>query len=681
MQTNSVWLNALAHNLTSLRKSRGLSLIGLAERSGIAKSTLSQLESALGNPTVETLWAIANALEISFGDLVATDVHAATQIPSRTVTEPGTTVRFIERTEREPKIETYLLTLDPGARKHSAAHRVGVAETVTVIAGQMLIGAETAPQHLRPGETYAFNADVDHIYTAVDEAAKAIICVKYPRVGDADGNAVRRLDWPQDRRGWEGLRAVIRRSLIEVANGADGQLIRFRGVPSNDPTAHERILRDEVFATDEPRFMWPLVRLAGADEQGPFLAILAQRASDAFGMPHHIPPWKATGMTPAIWLAHIAQAPARPLGNTELTALRDHVRSRSLVLRTLAAEALTQRGEPTLPIQPNEAVASGAQNARLRRGDNAEGTFSHRIDVDNYNVFELLHPAYARQIVAVAQHVTASTDLSISAVDVGTGPGLPLVMLTELLQDVVWTAIEPDETAFAHLEDNVRAHPRIEPHQADFLDYETSAETVGLVTSVGASHHFNTAYMFQKAMTVLKEGGFLIVADEFLPPFGTRDTRNAALVQHHGAYMVNAMAALEAARAAGDDPQDQDIERYRAFKASIPAAMVAARNGQVDRAMQICRKLHEKLGSDSFEEAPQHAPGAFARFFWLELQAMVAGFDYEVERKTYPQRFAELAAMAGMKQVAHRRIFATTDSDPMGGGTHVFTFRKPYVGA
>ena len=51
----------------SLRRERaraGLSLTEVARRAGIAKSTLSQLESGTGNPSVETLWALGVALDV-----------------------------------------------------------------------------------------------------------------------------------------------------------------------------------------------------------------------------------------------------------------------------------------------------------------------------------------------------------------------------------------------------------------------------------------------------------------------------------------------------------------------------------------------------------------------------------------------------------------------------------------
>jgi transcriptional regulator with XRE-family HTH domain len=56
----------------SIRRTRllsGLSLTALASRAGISKSTLSDLESGAGNPSLETLWAIATALGVPVGRL------------------------------------------------------------------------------------------------------------------------------------------------------------------------------------------------------------------------------------------------------------------------------------------------------------------------------------------------------------------------------------------------------------------------------------------------------------------------------------------------------------------------------------------------------------------------------------------------------------------------------------
>src|SRR6266511_4623092 len=63
-------LDVIAFSLRRERERAGLSLSEVAKRAGIAKSTLSQLESASGNPSVETLWALSVALDVPFSRLV-----------------------------------------------------------------------------------------------------------------------------------------------------------------------------------------------------------------------------------------------------------------------------------------------------------------------------------------------------------------------------------------------------------------------------------------------------------------------------------------------------------------------------------------------------------------------------------------------------------------------------------
>ncbi|MGH3455232.1 MAG: helix-turn-helix domain-containing protein, partial [Nocardioidaceae bacterium] len=63
-------LAVIAASLRAERRRAGLSLAEVARRAGIAKSTLSQLESGTGNPSIETLWALGIALDVPFARLV-----------------------------------------------------------------------------------------------------------------------------------------------------------------------------------------------------------------------------------------------------------------------------------------------------------------------------------------------------------------------------------------------------------------------------------------------------------------------------------------------------------------------------------------------------------------------------------------------------------------------------------
>ena len=71
-----VFVRTVATNIRRLRRHAGLTLVELAGQAGLGKSTLAQLESGKGNPSVETLWAIAAALRVPFGRIVEEDAPA-----------------------------------------------------------------------------------------------------------------------------------------------------------------------------------------------------------------------------------------------------------------------------------------------------------------------------------------------------------------------------------------------------------------------------------------------------------------------------------------------------------------------------------------------------------------------------------------------------------------------------
>ena len=68
---------------------------------------------------------------------------------------------------------------------------------------------------------------------------------------------------------------------------------------------------------------------------------------------------------------------------------------------------------------------------------------------------------------------------------------------------------------------------------------------------------------------------------------------------------------------------------------------------------------------------PSHPLAVFSRFHLLELQALIAGFDYEVEQKTFPKRFKALARKNGFDIIDHHRIYATDGDDVEDAGTHL----------
>src|SRR5215831_14927860 len=121
--TDKAPLDVIAASLRRERHRAGLSLTEVARRAGIAKSTLSQLESGTGNPSLETLWAICVALDAPFSRL-----------------------------------------LDP-PRPH----------IVVISAGRALVGVAAEPVELGPGDYISYPADVPHVFEALEPRTQAVL--------------------------------------------------------------------------------------------------------------------------------------------------------------------------------------------------------------------------------------------------------------------------------------------------------------------------------------------------------------------------------------------------------------------------------------------------------------------------------------------------------------------------
>lgn len=61
----------LGENIRSIRNEKGLSILELKEKTGLSKSTISELENDKSSPTAATLEKIANALKVPVSDFFA----------------------------------------------------------------------------------------------------------------------------------------------------------------------------------------------------------------------------------------------------------------------------------------------------------------------------------------------------------------------------------------------------------------------------------------------------------------------------------------------------------------------------------------------------------------------------------------------------------------------------------
>jgi hypothetical protein len=351
--------------------------------------------------------------------------------------------------------------------------------------------------------------------------------------------------------------------------------------------------------------------------------------------------------------------------------------SNSLLLATLAAEILTYQGTPTLPMKAIMKLQQRAGGSVDLNGytKHAAATFEKRIKVDDYNFFELVHPAYFRQTVALAHLVTSFIKKPFPrAIDVGPGPGTNLLAFLELLPETEVLAIEPSDIAFQYLTDHFKGETKITCVREDFLCVPVEPEEVDYIMSTGASHHFHTDGFLQRSAQWLRPGGYWFIADEMISPFETRKERNLNLLRHHLAYMVSLCFPWPARDV---DPRTlPEREFVNDFNNCVPQAKFLADTGRVDDAESLCRDLLSRAERHGFTTKVSDPHLAFWRLQWLELQALVAGLDYEVEQKTHPRHFIMMAQSAGLKCVAHKRVYGTVGLTDDCAGTHVMAFQK-----
>src|SRR3954471_15273320 len=169
------FVRAVAANIRSLRRDAGLTLAELAAAADLGKSTLAQLESGKGNPSVETLWAIAAALKVPFAQIVEERraplrVVRARDVPAmRSAEAPGWAGRLLSGSQRRGRFELYSLDLEQDAVRHADAHHAGVEEHLVVVEGRLKVGPQDGTVELGAGDLVTFSADVPHVYEALED--------------------------------------------------------------------------------------------------------------------------------------------------------------------------------------------------------------------------------------------------------------------------------------------------------------------------------------------------------------------------------------------------------------------------------------------------------------------------------------------------------------------------------
>jgi XRE family transcriptional regulator, regulator of sulfur utilization len=171
MDTPEQVASHLARNLISLRQVRSLTQDTLAKSAGVPRSTIANLESGHGNPSLTVLLKVANSLAVPVDELLGSP-RAKTRQWSREELRAqnvgkGVSLRSLIP-ERIPDELLNVMEFAPGATMRGSPHLPGTREYFTCLAGEVTIFVAGERFDLRSGDVLAFPGNVAHSYRNAD---------------------------------------------------------------------------------------------------------------------------------------------------------------------------------------------------------------------------------------------------------------------------------------------------------------------------------------------------------------------------------------------------------------------------------------------------------------------------------------------------------------------------------
>ncbi|CUU56338.1 Cupin domain-containing protein [Parafrankia irregularis] len=174
-------MRAIGTAIRAARRRAGMPMTVLAERAGVSQPYLSQLENGRNNPSIQTLYRIANALELSPQDLLPSDADEV--VVTRAGTAAGTTIEdrpdaaFARVLVGAPSklIQVQEVTVRAGGFLGDWFEHDG-EEFVYLLEGEVVVELQTdRTEHLRPGDAIWYAATTPHRWRSVGAGAARIL--------------------------------------------------------------------------------------------------------------------------------------------------------------------------------------------------------------------------------------------------------------------------------------------------------------------------------------------------------------------------------------------------------------------------------------------------------------------------------------------------------------------------
>lgn len=179
--------------LRQLRKSEDVTLVDLAQESGVDIATISRIETGKMTGTLESHVRLATALGVKLTDLYAGIEEARTK-DAVTVQPPGkrsdvyihesgkSSISLLTNDVLKKKLMPVLISIEPGGNTQTEEAKVGTEQFVYVLEGTLdaKIGEKTHP--LRRGSSLYFDASVPHQFRNIGSRTAQCLSIVTPPV-------------------------------------------------------------------------------------------------------------------------------------------------------------------------------------------------------------------------------------------------------------------------------------------------------------------------------------------------------------------------------------------------------------------------------------------------------------------------------------------------------------------
>ncbi|MGE0267568.1 MAG: helix-turn-helix domain-containing protein [Candidatus Omnitrophota bacterium] len=178
----------IGKKLKEIRKSKGMTLVELSEKSNVQIATLSRMENLKMTGTVDSHMAIAKALGIDvlqlYADIINEEkkVDLTDQDSQKDIFIHGEKASFEILTTNvlKKKMMPTLLTLESGGKTNIEQNKTGTEKFILVLEGTVRIIIGETPYVLSKGQSIYFDASMKHYFHNENVTASKILIIATP---------------------------------------------------------------------------------------------------------------------------------------------------------------------------------------------------------------------------------------------------------------------------------------------------------------------------------------------------------------------------------------------------------------------------------------------------------------------------------------------------------------------